>query len=81
MRLEYIHAQKHELYRELLFTGKLAEHCQRIETEAFKLSEHIQEEYLAKNPLPEDDFWMRVSIRMTAQMVADEVVRYQIIEG
>ncbi|MEG1884599.1 MAG: TnpV protein, partial [Clostridia bacterium] len=79
MRLRYLHAKKPELYRELFFTGKLAEHCEQIEAVAFKMSEQIQEDYIAKHPLPEDDFWMRVSIRMMAQMVADEVICHEII--
>ena len=78
--LEYLHAQKPEMYRELLFTNQLAEHCEQIEKVAFKMSEQIQDAYIAKHPLPDNDFWMRVSIRMMAQMVADEVVRFQIIE-
>lgn len=80
MRLEYLHAQKPELYQELLYTAKLAEHCEQIEAVAFKMSEQIQDAYIAKHPLPGDDFWMRVSIRMMAQMVADEVVRFRVIE-
>lgn len=80
MRLEYLHAQKSELYRELLYTAKLAEHCEQIEAVAFKMSEQIQDDYISKHPLPDDDFWMCVSIRMMAQLVADEVVRFQVIE-
>lgn len=79
MRLEYIHDRKPALYRELLLTGKLAEHCRQIEATAFNLSEQIQEKYIEQNPLPDDDFWMRVSIRAMAQMVADEVVQFQLI--
>lgn len=78
-RLKYLHAQKPEMYRELLLTGKLAEHCEEIEAVAFEVSEQIQEDYIAGHPLPEEDFWMRVSIRMMAQMVADEVVSQKII--
>lgn len=78
-RLEYIHAKMPALYRELLLTGQLVEHCEQIEARAFKLSEQIQEEYIAKHPLPEEDFWMRVSIRVMAQMVADEVVLHNMI--
>lgn len=80
-KLAYIHGKRPELYRELLLTGKLAEHCDEIEERAFKLSEQMQEAYIAIHPLPEDDFWMRVSIRTMAQMVADEVVQFRVIEG
>lgn len=78
-RLEYLHTQKPEMYRELLLTGKLAEYCEKIEAMAFEVSEQIQEDYIFKHPLPEENFWMRVSIRMMAQMVADEVVSKKII--
>lgn len=79
MRLNYLHVQKPEMYLELLFTGKLAEHCEQIGVVAFKMSEQLQEDYIAKHPLPDDDFWMRVSIRMMAQMAADEVVDQNVI--
>lgn len=31
LRLRYLHEYKPEIYRELLFTGKLAEHCGSID--------------------------------------------------
>lgn len=40
-RLEYLHAKKPEMYRELFLTGKLAEHCEKIEALAFKVSEQV----------------------------------------
>lgn len=56
MRLNYLHGSKPEMYRELFFTGTLAEHCEQIETVAFKMWEQIQEDYIARHPLPVDDF-------------------------
>lgn len=79
MRLNYLHAQKPEMYLELLFTGKLAEHCEQIGVVAFKMSEQIQNDYIDKHPLPDEDFCMRVSIRTMAQMVADEIVSAETI--
>ena len=79
-RLNYLKIQKPSFFTELVRTGKLAEHCAEIEKAAFRLSEQIQDNYIAKHPLPEDDFWERVAIRMMAQMVADEVVCFQIIQ-
>lgn len=79
MRLEYIHAQKPALYRELLFTGKLTEHCLRIEAEAFKLSERVRMQYLAKHPAPPEGM-ERIQVFTQAQFVADEVVQFQVIE-
>lgn len=80
-RLTYLKLHKPDFFMELVRMGKLAEHCEQIEEKAFKKAEEIQAVYIARNPLPEDDFWMRVSIRMMAQMVADEVVQFQVIEG
>lgn len=31
LRLEYLHGFKQEMYRELLFSGKLAEHCATVD--------------------------------------------------
>lgn len=61
------------MYRELLITGKLADHCEHIETLAFQFSEQIHHFYISQHSLPEDDFWTRVSAYSTAQMIADEV--------
>ena len=79
LRLEYLHSQKSQMYRELLITGKLADHCERIETLALQLSEQIHHFYISQHSLPEDDFWTRVSAYSTAQMIADEVVCHKII--
>lgn len=35
LRLSDLHEQRPEMYRELLLTGKLAEHCAKIEKTAF----------------------------------------------
>lgn len=78
-RLTYLKLHKPDLFMELLRTGKLAEHCIAIEEAGLRTAEHIQDCYIAKHPLPEDDFWERVAIRMMAQVVADEMVCYQII--
>lgn len=66
-RLEYIHGKRPELYRELLLTGKLAEHCEQIEAVAFKISEQIQDDYVTKNPLPDDDFFIIVRNKASHQ--------------
>lgn len=79
-RLNYLKMQKPGFFTKLVRTGKLAKHCAEIEVSAFHLSKQIQDNYIAKHPLPEDDFWERVAIRMMAQMVADEVVCFQIIQ-
>ena len=45
LRLRYLHEHKPELYRELLLTGKLTEHCDSVDNAAFELSEHIRADY------------------------------------
>lgn len=79
LRLRFLKLQKPLAFREMMIIGQLAEHCKQIEQIAFQMLEQIQEDYIAKHPLPEDDFWMRASIRAMGQMVADEVVCYELI--
>ena len=55
LRLNYLHEQKPKMYRELLLTGRLAEHCSAIDTTAFEMSERIRADCLKKYPKPEDD--------------------------
>lgn len=55
LRLNYLHKQKPEVYRELLLTGKLAEHCTIIDKTAFEMAERIRADYLKAQPMPEED--------------------------
>lgn len=73
LRLNYLYEQKPGMYRELLLTGKLAEHCAKIEKTAFEMAEHIREDYLRAHPMPEDDTLERLRISTQAQMIADEI--------
>lgn len=79
LRLKYLKLQKPCVFRELVITGQLAEHCEQIEEQASRLSETVQESYINRHPLPEDDFWERLAIRTMAQMVANEVVCHELI--
>ncbi|MEA4893283.1 MAG: TnpV protein [Peptococcaceae bacterium] len=79
LRLSYLHEQKPEMYRELLFTGKLAEHCTTVEKAAFEMSEKIRAGFLNKNPMPGDDTMEHIHLSTQAQMIADEIVTSQII--
>lgn len=65
--------------KEKMVTGKLADHCESIETLAFQLSEQIHHFYISQHSLPEDDFWTRASAYSAAQMIADEVVCHKLI--
>ncbi|OPX42257.1 hypothetical protein CLHUN_39080 [Ruminiclostridium hungatei] len=44
LRLKYLHEQKPEMYRELLVSGKLAQHCVNMEKSAFDMAERIRAE-------------------------------------
>lgn len=79
LRLRYLHEHKHELYRELLLTGKLAQHCNFIDKAAFEQSEQIQEVWFEANPLPLEDTLERVQLRTQAQMIADEIIMAELI--
>ena len=79
LRLEYLHGFKQETYRELLFTGKLAEYCATVDMRAFELSERIRADYLHQHPMPEEDALERIRISEQAQAVADEIVKAELI--
>lgn len=79
LRLQFLKLQKPWVFREMVITGQLADHCEQIEEQANRLSETIQESYIHRHPLPEDDFWERLAIRTMAQMVANEVVCHELI--
>ncbi len=62
------------MYRELLLTGKLAEHCA-----VFEMAERVRADYLKTHPMPEDDTLERIRISTQAQMIADEIVLSEFI--
>ena len=79
LRLNYLHGQKPGMYRELLLTGKLLEHCMTIEKSAFEMAERIRTDYLKAHPMPEDDTMERIRLSELAQEIADECVFYDLI--
>lgn len=74
LRLHYLYERKPQMYRELLLTGKLAEHCASIDKTAFEMAERIRADYLKKHTIPEDDTMEHIRIFTQAQMVVDEVI-------
>lgn len=74
LRLNYLHEQKPGKYRELLLTGKLAEHCAVFDKAVFEMAERVRADYLKTHPMPEDDTLERIRISTQAQMIADEIV-------
>ena len=78
LRLAYLHESKPQLYRELLFSGKLAQHCAYVEQAAFEISECIRAQYLARHPAPEEGI-ERIQVFKQAQMVADKIVHTEMI--
>lgn len=74
-RLEYLHSECFGYYRELMISGKLAEHCERYDTRGYELSEKLQKKYIERHPLPADDFMETVRIRTQARDWAEEVVK------
>lgn len=79
LRLNFLRKQKPQMYRELLLTGKLAEHCATDEKAAFEMSEKIRAGFLNKNPMAEDDTMERIHLSAQAQRIADELAAAQII--
>lgn len=67
------------MYRELLLTGKLAEHCISIDKTAFKKVERIRLEYLKTRPMPLEDTMERIRLSEMAQEIADECVLHDLI--
>lgn len=78
LRLEYLHSQEPQIYRQLLFTGKLAQHCAEVEQRAFVMAERIREQYFQKNPPPAEGM-ERIQVFTQAQMLADEIVTAELI--
>ena len=79
LRLNYLHEQKPEMYRELLLTGRLAEHCAMIEKIAFDMAEGIRSDYLKVHLMPEENTIERFYLSELAQEIADECVLYDLI--
>ena len=79
LRLNYLHEQKPGMYRELLLTGKLAEHCTALDKIAFEMAECIRADYLKLYPMPEEDTIGRIRISTQTQMIADEIVTTELI--
>ena len=79
LRLRYLHEHKPEMYRELLLTGKLAEHCGNIDRTAFELSELIRADYLKVHPMPDEDAMKRIRLSTVAQGIADELVMSELV--
>lgn len=79
LRLSYLHEQNPEMYRELLFTDQLAEHCVKIDKVAFDMAERIRADYLKAHPMPEEDTMERIRLSTQVQMIADEIVIEQLI--
>lgn len=79
LRLQYLKLHRLRVFREMLITGQLAGYCEKIEQMANCLSETVQESYINRHPLPEDDFWERLAICTMAHMVANEVICHELI--
>lgn len=67
------------MYRELLLTGKLAQHCANIDETALQMAEKVRADYLKVHPMPEEDVMERIRLSTQTQMIADEIVTYQLI--
>lgn len=78
LRLTYLHEARPQRYRELLFSGKLAQHCADMEKVGFELSERIMAQYFTKYPVPEQGV-ERIQAFTQAQMIADEIVLSELI--
>lgn len=78
LRLKYLHEQKPRLYRELLFAGKLAQHCAVMEQTAFEMAERIRAQYLKQHPTPLEGM-ERIQVFEHAQMITDELVTAELI--
>ena len=72
--LNYLHEQKPEMYRELLLTGRLAEHCAVIEKNAFEMAKCVRTAYLKPQSMPEKDTMEGIRLLEQAQEIADECV-------
>ncbi|MFT4104156.1 MAG: TnpV protein [Lacrimispora sp.] len=79
LRLIYLHEQKPGMYRELLLTGKLAEHCAKIDKAGFEMAERIRAGYLKTHPISDEDTMERIRLSEMAQEITDECVIHDLI--
>lgn len=80
-RRAYLHEKHFMYYRELLITGKLAEHCEGYDKRGYELSEKLQQKYLKEDSLPDDDFMETVKMRTQARDWGEEIILNQIVCG
>ncbi len=79
-RLEYLHSEKFNMYREMLLTGKLAEHCENIKVRDDEMYESLFQKYLKDNPPPKgEDFFARTVVFEQADKWADEIAMTQLV--
>ena len=79
MRLEYLWAYKPGMYQEMLWSGRLAEHCKSIDELGFQMAEQIRERYLKKSQVSDEDLVKRIKIYTSAQQFANEIVSSALI--
>ena len=73
-KLEYLHSEKFEYYRELLLLGKLAEHCEEVDERGYEQSEKLQQHYLSKYDLSAIGFEETYALRTQAKQWAEEIM-------
>lgn len=80
MRRAYLEDSKPALFLELKQSGKLQSYLYSIDEEALNMLTKIEDDYIARHPLPSgDDFMAVVRARNTARLVAEEFVLHDLI--
>ncbi len=77
-KLEYLHSEKFDTYRLMLFDGTLADHCEEVDERGYEQSEKLQQQYLSKYDLSALGFEETYALRTQAKQWADEIVLAEI---
>jgi len=80
MAMRHLHETNPQKFSLLKMTGRLMTEMYRIDEEATEMLYKIEDEYIKKHPLPNDnDFFAVVRARNTARSIAEKFVLHDLI--
>lgn len=77
--MRYLESVDKVRYRRLLISGELKKIAQDVDGEAGEMIERLENEYYEKHRYCCDGFWENYQVREQGRMMAEEIVRSEII--
>lgn len=77
--MRYLEAVDKVRYRRLLISGELKKIAHNVDEEAGEMIERLEKEYYEKHREQCKEFWKTYQIREQGRMMADEIVRSEIV--